>query len=349
MKIAIKLPDSLDQRVLTFPFLHSLKRYLDRQLEQMEEEDECYEIHLIANVEHIDVLNLLPFEAYYHEMTSDDLKTVFSVHRAIKNSKLIGIDTFISMTESFVDASIGKNLNASQTVGYNTGKIKFLFKAKVPYLKGQHQSDIYYQLLKGICESELPVIPDVYSRELTPFYTDWSSTPYSLINLDVKKKEINQEWKDFFELFEGQTFVLMCDSLDKHYQKDKLQDFIKELKKTNDSNEYRILEHESNIDFAKIVSFSQTFITGDSPLVHVASYVKAHTFWLNKKSNRKAHPIYSLGEIRVFNLNEPQYKDGGGVKYNLIFDEMYSYIDARSMSSSSGQTSKRDNEDDSPE
>ena len=342
MKIAIKLPDNLDQRVLTFPFLHSLKRYLDRQLEQMEE-DECYEIHLIANVEHIDVLNLLPFEAYYHEMSSEDLKTVVSVHRAIKNSKLIGIDTFISMTESFVDASIGKNLNAPQTVGYNTGKIKFLFKAKVPYLKGQHQSDIYYQLLRGICESELPVIPDICSRELTPFYADWSSAPYSVVNLDLKKKEINSDWKDFFELFNDQSFVLMCDGLDKNYQKDKIQDFIKDL---SDSNEYRIFEYESNIDFAKIVSFSQTFISGDSPLVHIASYVKAHTFWLNKKSNRKINPIYSLGEVRIFNLNEPQYKDGGSIKYDPIFDEMYSFIDARSVRTSS---TKVGDEDDSSE
>ena len=326
MKIAIKLPDSLDQRVLTFPFLHSLKRYLDRQLEQMDE-DACYEIHLIANEQYIDVLYLLPFDAFYHEMSDDDLRTVFSVHRAIKNSKMEGIDTFICMTESFVDASIGKNLMASQTVGFNIGKIKFLFKAKVTYLKGQHQSDRYYQLLRGVCESELPVIPDIYSRELSPFYNDWPDSSYTFINLDVKNNEINEVWKDFFALFKGQRFVLMCDGLDKNYQKDKIQDYLKDL---NDNNEYRIFEYQSNIDFGKIVSFSKTFITSDSSLVHVASYVGAHTFWLNKRPNRNTFPIYSIGQIRTFYLNEPQYKDSSGVNYDPIFDEVYAFIAAKS-------------------
>lgn len=322
MKIAIKLPDRLDHRILTFPFLHSLKRFLDKQLDQMDEE-ESYEIHLIANEEHIDVLNLLPFEAFYHEMSKEDLKSVFSVHRAVVNSKMEGIDTYISMTESFVDASIGKNLKAPRTIGFNTGKNKFLFNAKIPYLKGQHQSDIYFHLLRGICENELPVVPDVSSRELNPFYDDWSVNPYTLINLDVIEGVINSEWIEFFDLFHGQSFVLMCEKLDENYQKAKIEDFIKEL---DGKNEFRIFEYTSNIDFSKIVAFAQTFITFDSSLVHLASYVGAHTFWLSQKNSRNTFPIYSVGEIRCFKLNEPQYQETRKINYAPIYDEIYDFI-----------------------
>jgi ADP-heptose:LPS heptosyltransferase len=332
MKIAIKLPDELDKRVLTFPFLHSLKKILDKRFEE-EDQDEMLELHFIGLKDHIDVLNLLPFNAYYHEMEKEDLQTVFSVHRAIVTSKLEEMDVFISMTDGFVDASMGKNLKAKETIGFGIGKNKFLFKIKIPYLKGQHLSDIYYQLLKGITQDDLPVIPNVFSRELSAHYADWNMNPYIMVNIDAKNEVLNPEWKDFFELFEGKNIVVMSDAINPLQQKEFLQEYLKDLP---EKNNYKIFEYESNIGFGKVVAYAQTFITFDSPLVHVAAYIGSHTFWLNNKPNVNMTPQYCIGEVRQFNLTEPQYKEGSDVNYAPIFDEIYEYVDKKTVTEDNG-------------
>lgn len=325
MKIAVKLPNELSERILAFPFLHGLNKYIKKRQEVLGEEEKI-ELHLVCIKSNIDVLNLLPFSAFYHELENDDAKSIFTMHRAIVNSKLDNIDIFISCTESFIDASISKNLRAQQSIGLAIGKNKFFFNKKITHLKGQHQSDIYYNLLKGLLDTELPPVPTTYSREVTPYFPDWSERPYLFLNLDLVDNELNPEWKDLFDLFEGLHIVLMSDQLDINVQGERLKDYIKGC---DNKNTYEVFEYEDNIKFAKIVAFATTFISCDSALVNLSSYIGAHTFWLNKSFDLNKTPTYSIGETRHFNLQNPELKSDENINYTLIFDEIFNFVNSK--------------------
>lgn len=328
MNIVIKLPDETRERILTFPFLQSLNKYFLKVIEEKEtedeEDDEILNIHLISLKKDIDILNLLPFRAYYHELEEEDVKNVFSVHRACVNFKIDRPDIFICASEGFVDASIGKQLGIKDRVGFDLGKSKWFFNKKITFLDGQHKTVQYFNLLKAFFE-ELPTIPNAFSRSLDPAYADWRENPYTVINLDLVDNKVNPEWNDFFELFTNKNFVFMTDGVPLEEQRSLLDDFIKTLPT---KNTYKVFEYASNIAFGKLISHCVTFVTHDSFLMHLASYIGAHTFYINRKENfHFTGPEYLLGEVRNFSLSDPAYKSGNAHDYAKVFDEVYSYID----------------------
>ena len=329
MNIAIKLPDNIRDRVLVFPFLHALNKHLKQKMKDEENEDELINIHLISLKEGIDVLNLLPFEAYYHELDLIDIKNVFSMHRACVNLKLDKIDIFVSTTESFTDATIGKNIGAKTKIGYSISKNSLLLNKKVSLLGGEHKSVQSLEILKAF-DLKNTGSNKVYSRSVDPLFPDWRENPYTVLNIDLINKKPNPEWIDFLSLYSGKTFILMCDQVDAITQKDILEDFIKELPK---ENQYKMFILESYIDFAKLISFCITFISNNSPLMQFSSYCGAHVFYLNKSEDMKiVGPEYFLGDVRNFSLKDPSFKSGSTFNYGKIFDEIFPYIDSRSKS-----------------
>lgn len=322
MNIVIKLPNDLEERVLTFPFLHVLIKILKEKCE----EDETLNVHIISLTDNIDVLNLLPFQAFYHEVESEDLKSIFSVHRSCMNLKIDKTDIFISTTDSFVDASIGKNLFAQKKIGFNHGKNNWFFTDKISRLEGRHFSEQIFELLSPFVE-EMPKIPTTYSRELAPYYADWSEFPYVVVNLNLLNGEINSEWENFFQLFNNKTFVLMCTDGGENIQKELLTDYVLTL---SDKNTYRIFEYSSSIDFGKICSFSLCFISHDSPLINIASYCGASIFHLSTRTDLQTRgPLYFVGDIRYFSKKDPLFSKEGDFNYSKIFDELYEYIEQR--------------------
>jgi len=320
MNIAIKLPNDLREKVLTFPFLHTLHEQLKLQLE----EGEQLIIHLISLKSDIDVLNLLPFHAYYHQLEKDDLKSVFTIHRACSNFNMNTIDCFISTTTSFIDASIGKTLRAKTTIGYETGKNGWVLNKKIKLISGGHKSEQVYILLKGILD-EIPSMPFVESRILEPTYLDHRENPYIVINIDYLSGEPNPEWFEFIEFFVNKRFVFMASDVHLDDQKEKLEEFIEKLPR---KNTYKVYEYDSNISFAKLVSYSMGFVTHDSPLVNIASYCNTLVFLINIKENLKLYgPEFFNGEVWNFSLNDPNYTSGNKHDYSKIFDELFNYID----------------------
>lgn len=318
MNVSIKLPNDLRGKILSFPFIHAFVKEAKKRLN--EDEEEILNLHLISNKENIDVLNLLPFNAYYHEIDNEDLKTVFTIHRGVANLKIDKTDLFISTTESFVDASIGKNLKADVSAGFQVGKNAFLLKKKIP-LTGSHQSEQIFSLIKSIVEDELPSMPNVCSREVTPLYADWNMNPYFVINLSLQGKEIHPEWTELINLFEHLNIVLMCDLIPIDDQEEIIGEFVKGL---STKNNYKIYKHESNINFAKMVTFSWCFVSEDSPLVQLAAYCGAEIFHLNRKENQdKFGPQYFIGDVTRFSANR------GDFNYGKIFDDIYKYIDLK--------------------
>lgn len=326
MNVSIKLPNDLRGKILSFPFIHAFVKELKKKLN--EEEEEILNLHLISNKDNIDVLNLLPFNAYYHEIEDEDLKTIFTMHRACVQLKIDKTDIFVSTTESFVDATIGKNLKAQDKVGFQLGKNSFFLNKKIPLPSGEHQSVQIFSLIKSIIEDELPFISSVCSREVRPLYGDWNLNPYFVINLSLQGKEIHPEWAELINLLEHQNIVLMCDQLPKNDQEDNLSDYIKTL---SIKNTYKLLSHESNIDFAKAVSYAWCFISEDSDLVQLAAYCGTEIFHLNRKENTSLYGTqYFFGESEVFSLRNETYKSGTDFNYGKIFDEIIKFIDLKS-------------------
>lgn len=321
MNIAIKLPNNLSERTLAFPFLHSLHKFLSANLE----EDETLNFHLISLKEGIDVLNLLPFKAYYHELEPEDVKSIFSIHRACMNFKIESLDIYISTTDSFVDASIGRNYGAVSRIGFSSGKNGWFLNKKVSKLNGQHLSFQIYELLKPLTE-EVPPIPNVYSRELPFVFADWNENPYIVINLDLIENKINPEWKSFVELFTNKHFVFMCSNLDKG-NVDQVDEFDLFIKSLPSKNTYKTFDSKSSIEFGKLISYCLCFISGDSPLVNIAAYCGAQIFHLHSKENLvQFGPGYFIAEVRHFSLTDPMFGSGGKFNYSKIFDELYAFI-----------------------
>ncbi len=321
MNIAIKLPNDLKERTLAFPLLHELVNKLKEGLE----EDEILKVHLISLAEGIDVLNLLPFEAFYHELQEDDVKSVFSIHRACSNMKINQLDYFISTTESFVDASIGKNLGAKISIGFAVGKNGWLLEKKITKMAGDHKSNQMFRLIKGVLD-EVPPMEKVSSRQLPAIYDDFEENPYIVLNLDIIDGEVNSEWQELVELVVGKKFVLMCAELGLDDQQEFLQEYISKLSR---KNTYKAFVYDSNITFAKLISYSAGFVTHDSPLVNIASYCGCTVLFINRKENLSiTGPRYFTGEVLSYSKYDPEFRGEQGHNYGRVFDEIVKYIEA---------------------
>ena len=119
MNIAIKLPDDPNERVLTFPFLHQV-------YETLKDEDN-FNFHLISKEDEIELLHLLPFQAYYHPLSAEDLKNVFNIHRASMTLKIYQLDFFIDLSGNLVDAMIGFWLKAENRLGFQKTLNSFFY------------------------------------------------------------------------------------------------------------------------------------------------------------------------------------------------------------------------------
>jgi len=319
MNLAIKVPNNLNEKVLTFPFLHKLVKELQKKFDE-ELEDEVLNLHLISTKNNIDVLNLLPFNAYYHELEEEDLKTVFTVHRACTQLKIENIDLYLSLTESFVDASIGKNLKAKKSIGFNISKNNLFLNIKNEFLSDEHFAKRLFEHWPSFFNKKMNEVPNVCSRDLTPFLSNWNEEPYFIIDLNVKDKFINEEWKELIDLFEHKKIILMCSEIELDLQRSFVTDFQKTLSK---SNQYEFFEYKSNIEFAKLSSYSKAFVSENSGLIKLASYSGTYSFFLNKQNESKLMDgRYFYGEIESFSKNGSQFN------YANIFDKVYAHIDS---------------------
>lgn len=333
MNVVLKLPNSVEDKIQAYPMVHTLVKHLKKVVEDKnsEIEDELQHkvlsLHFISDDKTVEVLNLLPFNAYYHEFTEEDFKSVFSIHRAIVNSNLDTADLYISFTNSLVDATIGKNLKAIERVGFSGGKNNFFLSHKVNLLNGRKKSEQFYELLRPLIDDFPESITNVASKEMKEYYLDWRENPYVMINLPVKDDEILDHYSELFDLAEHTNFVLLARDLADEEYAEKMKKYIETL---NSKNTYKIFDSKSLIDFAKAVSYCWTFITENHELFQVASYCGAHIHHLYEKDLYPSYGAdYFYSEVRQFNLKEDQFKGADGILYNKVFDEIIGFINQK--------------------
>ncbi|MBD65189.1 MAG: hypothetical protein CME62_08280 [Halobacteriovoraceae bacterium] len=336
MNVIVKLPNEVNEKLLMIPFLTVLEELL-REIAHKDPEDDTYQIHLISTKKGIEVLNLIPFTAYYHEIDEEDLKSVFTVHRACKHFTITNkLDCFISTTKGFVDASIGKNLNVKKTIGPELGKNKWVLTHAVKVNEQAHLSDFPKPLLTAI-ENENFELPNVSCRKLDPVYLDWNENPYYIIDLPLTEEErIDPLWSELFEHLTNKRFVFICSQLKPHLQNDLIQEYIETLPQ---KNTYKIFKLDSYIDFAKLVSFSLGVATESKDLMTIASYCGALTHFINSGVDLKLiGPKYFRGELKDLKL-EPE-------AFNTILDEVISYIELKTKKEEEEKPEQKSQEDD---
>ena len=100
-------------------------------------------------------------------------------------------------------------------------------------------------------------------------------------------------------------------------------------KKLSNKNEYELYLEDSHIDFGKLISFADCFVSGDSPYVQLSSYCGTQVFHLNREEENFFDNRFFLGDTVRCSINDSYYKDGEGFHYGKFFDEVYTFISAK--------------------
>lgn len=289
LSIAVKLPLSLQERILAFPFLHALKAKYPQA-----------DFHFITPLENIEVLNLLPFKAYYHEVGDDDLKTVLDVHRYCANSSIFNLDVFISLTNSFTDACLGVGLRAKTRVGYSDQWKTLVFNKKTARPQGHHIVEDFFTLYR---EFTGEVVPEqkVVSRHLNPIVQ--TEENYFAINLSpLREAVIEEEFIELISKFEGQTIVLFA-SEEQVRTKMLMENFIQRLPK---NNKYINFSYRDWIELGRMLAYAKGLITYSGAVGALCSYVGTPSVILYESENpQRSGPFYFLGEVAIMGVNNP--------------------------------------------
>lgn len=327
MNVVIKLPDNIGDRLLVFPFLHILNQYMEERIQESGAQEDKFQIHLVCLENGIEVLNLLPFHAYYHQLQEEDLISVFSAYRGCAHFKLPRvIDIFISTTDGLVDASIGKHLGAKEKIGFSSSLNNWFLTKKINKLINKHESEQVCELVKPIT-GYISKIPTCSSRILEQTEEEKIDKPYIVLDLNLIDDEINPVWRDLFELASGAHFILTISEADEFTQELRITALMKSLPK---KNTYEFRKFSSYIEYAKLLAFSKGFATLNKDLMLLASYCGKQTIFFNKDYNfNKSGAQYLRGE--VLNTLITDYNDSDG--FSKGFDQVLEILDSIEVNS----------------
>lgn len=321
--IAIKLPFDLQERLLTFPFLHLIRDlYPDA------------EIHFITPKWNIEVLNLLPFKAFYHEFEEDEIKTIFDVHRYTANSKIFNVDLFISLTNSFPDACLGLGLRAKKRVGFSDGWKTAVLNIKTKRPIGHHVSEDFMALYREIVGHNIDSKLKIISRELSSVIEEWDANPYVAINLSpLREATVGDELFELMNYFEDQKIILFA-SEEPEKVRVLMEPFLANLPKKNN---YIYFFQKDWIDLAKMLAFARGVISYNGPVVSVSAYIGTRTIALfDSEDPQKTGPLCFFADVLTLSANDPTLvesvsqnkllKDRKRFKMPEIFEKAYDFF-----------------------
>lgn len=315
--IAVKLPFDLQERVHTFTFLHALR---DRYPEA--------DLHFITPKKNIEVLNLLPFTAFYHEFDDGEIKTVFDVHRFSAHMVIGNVDLFISLTNSFVDACLGIALRAKKRLGFADGWKTLLFTEKVNRPIGRHISEDFEALYQVHTGEPISTRLRVTSREMALYQADWTDSSYIAINVyPLRDTTIAGEWKQLASHFEGQHLIFFTsDEMEKVVSHIDL--FIKQLPP---QNRYSFVKSSNWIEIGKVFAHARGVISYEGAAPAIAAYTGAQTIALyDRQDPQKLAPFYFLADVMICGANDPalvqsvkSHSNAGQVRKIFDMTEIY--------------------------
>lgn len=288
--IAIKLPFDLQDRILCFPFLHAISEYYPRA-----------DIHIITPKKDVEVLNFLPFKAFYHLFDEDEIRTVLDVHPYTANANIYNVDLFISLTNSFADAALGLGLRAKKRVGFSDDWKALFLTDKIKRPLGHHFVEDMFALFDVITGQGNAKKIRVTSRPLTPILED--ELPYFAINLaPLRDAEIESEWIDLISQFDNQRIVLFT-SDDQVKVRLLIDNFVSVLPS---NNTYETFFYKDWIELGRMLAFAQGVITYSGALGALSAYVGTKTLILYENEDPQVKgPFYFLADVSIIGINNP--------------------------------------------
>lgn len=294
--IALKLPSDLQERILTFPFLHAISEYYPKAV-----------LHFITPKHQVEVLNLLPFKAYYHLYNEDEMNNIFDVHRFCANANIYNVDLFIPLTNSFVDACLGLGLRAKERVGFSDNWKTLVLTKKIPRPVGHHVVEDLNQLFQLVVGHDVDKRMRVLSRPLDyilPKEEEKSEQPpYIAINLSpLREAVIEDEWIDLVTLFSDQKIVFFA-SEEPVKVKLLMDTFLARLPKTNT---YVNFVYYDWIELGRMLAHSAGVITYSGAAGALSAYVGARPIILYENENpQKTGPFYFMTDVAIMGVNDP--------------------------------------------
>lgn len=307
--IAIKLPSELQDRILTFPFLHAISEFYPKA-----------DLHFITNKKDVEILNLLPFKAYYHLYNEDDIETIFDVHPYAANAAIYNVDLFISLTNSLPDACLGIALRAKKRVGFSDGWKTLVLTDKMKRAVGHHVVEDFWELYRLTTGEDTNKRLKVSSRPLPRIIED--EIPYIAINLyPLRDASIEDEWIDLISHFQNQKIVLFA-SDEQVRMKPLMESFLNVLPK---SNTYEVFVYHEWIELGRMLAFAAGVITYSGACGAAAAYVGARAIILYENEDpQKTGPFYFLTEVAIMGTNNPtlinQAKSDKVIKDRVTFN-----------------------------
>ncbi len=288
--IAIKLPLDLQERILSFPFLHALSDYYPKA-----------DLHLITPKNEVEVLNLLPFKAYYHLFDEDDIKSVFDVHPYTANAAIYNVDLFVSLTNSFPDACLGVGLRAPKRVGFSDNWKTLVFNQKTRRPVGHHVVEDQMILFELVTGNPVDKRLRVTSRALPKIILD--DTPYIALNLSpLRSGRIEDEWVELVSKFENQKIIFFA-SDEQVLVKMMIDSFMNLLPK---KNTYEVFYYKDWIELGRMLSFANGVITYSGACGALSSYVGTRSIILyDSEDPQKTGPFYFLSDVAIMGVNNP--------------------------------------------
>lgn len=309
--IAVKLPFDLQERFCAFPFLHALRSLYPKA-----------DLHLITPKLQIEVLNMLPFEAYYHEFDEDEIQTILDVHRFCVNSKIFKVDLFVSLTDSFADACLGIGFRAQERLGFSDAMKSWVLNQKAPRPTGHHLAEDFLSLIPVHIGSAEEFKQKVSSRDLPSVIENANELPYIAINLSpLRGALIEEEWKELCDQFIGERIVFFA-STDMEKILLQVQEFMDNLQ---GSNSYEFFKHLSWIDLGKMLAHAKGVITYNGPAASLSAYVGTKTLILfDQEDPKRTAPFLFEGEINILQNTDPavnnvQETQGKSIKPRVKF------------------------------
>lgn len=289
MNIAIKLPNNLTELIYSFPFLHKINDLF---------KGSDFNLHLITGAQEIEVLNLLPFKAFFHQLDRKDSESSFKVLRAYKNSKLNmqSYEYYICLTENKSDLLLGKLLKANESIAFDDVGVSLLKTQRVPRLSGRKKVEQYFKLLSKINEVDENEIKNIASRD---FEVDKELEDYFVIDSEVLTTD---DWLDFLELFEEKRIIILGE-------------------KPKSFSKYKSIEDRNYIDIAKLLYLSKGFISSSYDKALISSYTGAMTFYLSSDISKTTSFEFYMS--KVFELSIEKSLGQDSYNYGALFDSIF--------------------------
>lgn len=288
--IAIKLPFDLQERILSFPFIHAVSEFYPKA-----------DIHLITPAKEVEVLNLMPFKAYYHLFNEDEIKTILDVHPYTASANIYNVDLFVSLTNSFPDAALGLGLRAKKRVGFadNWKTLVLTHKTKRPV--GHHVVEDFMTLFELMTGHPVNKRLRVTSRPLNKIIE--GEDRYIAINLSpIRGGSIDEDWIELVSRFEGETIIFFS-SDDQMQLKLMEESFIKLLPL---KNKYQIFYHKDWIELGRMLSYASGVISYSGAAGALSAYIGTRALLLyDNEDPQRTGPFYFLTDVAVMGVNNP--------------------------------------------